>query len=434
MKSIKSESMSKIRDEEEKRKETQAHFQKSINEIFSTLGKNNDENLKIKEANLDMTKKFKHLAEQYELREKQLEKLNEQIKLETQLNEAKLAKAQMEATIEKEILLKEKQAALEEVLIARKAIVGLEKREHVLKEQLHLYTDKYDEFQTSLQKSNDIFSTYKVELDKMAKRVKTLEKENYEWRVKYDKCNRALLDMVGDKQAQDAYVSKSARQLAQLQKLCRTLQAERGSLLDALKANNIERPEMPELPPEPKDIEAPPKPADKLDTMTRNCAELKATLAQLQGQMNAISLEQTKTDGETSGNKKSKKNKNKAKKEPSMVNVPPNMKNKAKKEKTSVEDAQNAEPAEASNNDKSAAKEDEAKSEEAQAVEVTAADAEAEASIETTPEVEATSAEIDQKSETNEPEKAVEEAPNDDEKPESEANPIEANQVEIISQ
>lgn len=57
MKSIKTESMSKIRDEEEKRKETQEHFQQSINEIFSTLGKNNDENLKIKEANLEMTKK-----------------------------------------------------------------------------------------------------------------------------------------------------------------------------------------------------------------------------------------------------------------------------------------------------------------------------------------------------------------------------------------
>lgn len=46
------------------------------------------------------------MAEQYELREKQLEKLNEQIKLETQLNDAKLAKIQMEATIEREVLLK----------------------------------------------------------------------------------------------------------------------------------------------------------------------------------------------------------------------------------------------------------------------------------------------------------------------------------------
>lgn len=143
MKSIKSESMTKIRDEEEKRKETQAHFQKSINEIFATLGKNNDENLKIKEANAEMTKKFKYLAEQYELREKQLEKLNEQIKLETQLNEAKLAKVHMESTIEKEILLKEKQAALEEVLATKKAIIEMETRERLLKDQLSVYTEKY---------------------------------------------------------------------------------------------------------------------------------------------------------------------------------------------------------------------------------------------------------------------------------------------------
>lgn len=50
--------------------------------------------------------RFKYLAEQYELREKQLGKINEQIELESKLNEAKIAKAKMEATIEKEILLK----------------------------------------------------------------------------------------------------------------------------------------------------------------------------------------------------------------------------------------------------------------------------------------------------------------------------------------
>lgn len=50
--------------------------------------------------------RFKFLAEQYELREQQLGKINEQIQLEAQLNEAKLAKSKMESTIEKEILLK----------------------------------------------------------------------------------------------------------------------------------------------------------------------------------------------------------------------------------------------------------------------------------------------------------------------------------------
>lgn len=316
MKSIKSESMTKIRDEEEKRKETQAHFQKSINEIFTTLGKNNDENLKIKEANTEMTKKFKYLAEQYELREKQLEKLNEQIKLETQLNEAKLAKVQMESTIEKEILLKEKQAALEEVLATKKSIIEMETRERVLKEQLKIYTEKYDQFQDSLAKSNGIFATYKTEIEKMSKRTKTLEKEAVEWRSKYEKSNRALLNTISDKQAQDEYVKKSARQLSQLQKLCRTLQAERSVLLDVLKTNNLERPAMPELPPEPKDIEQPPQPSDKLDMMTQNCKELKETLAQLQGQLNAIEKDEKpkgKVEAALVQSKKQKPKKNKAK-------------------------------------------------------------------------------------------------------------------------
>lgn len=316
MKSIKSESMSKIRDEEEKRKETQQHFQQSINEIFTTLGKNNDENAKLKEANLEITKKFKYLAEQYEMREKQLMKTNEQINLSTQLNEAKLAKIKMESTLEREILLKEKEATLQDLLEAKKLIIETQGRERILKEQLNMYTEKYADFQSSLKKSNDVFETYKIEMTKMTKRIKTLEKENFEWRSKHEKSTKAMLEMAGDKTAQDQYVAKAARQLAQLQKLCRTLQAERTSLLDVLKANNIERPPMPELPPEP-EIEPPPKSADKLDIMSRNCSELKATLAVLQGQMNALTAEKKTQDtpvAEQAQPKKPKNKKNKANK------------------------------------------------------------------------------------------------------------------------
>lgn len=44
----------------------------------------------------------------------------------------------------------------------------ISEREKDLKEQLNLYTAKYDDFQNSLQKSNDIFATYKVELEKVS--------------------------------------------------------------------------------------------------------------------------------------------------------------------------------------------------------------------------------------------------------------------------
>lgn len=58
----------------------------------------------------------------------------------------------------------------------------------------------------------------------LAKKTKFLEKECYEWRVKFEKSNKAILVMATDKQAQDQYMCKAARQLTQLQKLCRTLQ------------------------------------------------------------------------------------------------------------------------------------------------------------------------------------------------------------------
>lgn len=80
---------------------------------------------------------------------------------------------------------------------------------------------------------------------------------------------------------------------------------------------------MPELPAEPTDIEPPPKTADKLDIMSRNCSELKSALAQLQAQMNGLNnVEKEKpaiveasvpTSAAASANKKAKNKKNKAK-------------------------------------------------------------------------------------------------------------------------
>lgn len=57
IKSVKNESMAKIREEEERRKESQQRFQTSLNEINLSLNKNNDENNKLRDHNIEMTKK-----------------------------------------------------------------------------------------------------------------------------------------------------------------------------------------------------------------------------------------------------------------------------------------------------------------------------------------------------------------------------------------
>jgi Mlc titration factor MtfA (ptsG expression regulator) len=66
---LQDESLLKIREEEEKRKEVSAKFQTTLNEITALMQQNNEKNSKLREDNLEVTKKFKTVCEQYELRE-----------------------------------------------------------------------------------------------------------------------------------------------------------------------------------------------------------------------------------------------------------------------------------------------------------------------------------------------------------------------------
>lgn len=91
-KSIKEESFSKIKEEEERRKETQTKFQKSLNEIQKLMTENSEKNQKLELDNKEMSSKFKYILEQYEQRELQMDKVNKQMELITQLNEAKMEK------------------------------------------------------------------------------------------------------------------------------------------------------------------------------------------------------------------------------------------------------------------------------------------------------------------------------------------------------
>jgi uncharacterized phage infection (PIP) family protein YhgE len=66
---VQDESVLKIREEEEKRKEVSAKFQSTLNELTAVMQQNNEKNSKLREDNLEITKKFKTVCEQYELRE-----------------------------------------------------------------------------------------------------------------------------------------------------------------------------------------------------------------------------------------------------------------------------------------------------------------------------------------------------------------------------
>lgn len=117
-----------------------------------------------------------------------------------------------------------------------------------------MYTQKYDEFQKvcvhfvlieifilnlrifqALSSSNQTFVGFKDQMDAMTKKLKTLEKETASWKQRWEKSNATLLEMLAEKKRRDADLAGATKQLEALQKLCRALQTERGSLLQKIK-------------------------------------------------------------------------------------------------------------------------------------------------------------------------------------------------------
>ncbi|XP_047985309.1 gamma-taxilin isoform X1 [Leguminivora glycinivorella] len=324
-KAIKEESLLKIREEEERRKETQAKFQNTLTEITTLLQQNNEKNAKLRDDNISMTEKFKSVVQQYQLREQQVDKMGKQMALESQLSDAKLQKAALEHQAEKERLLAEMEHLKVTVAQCTAKIMELQGTETALRGQLGVYTDKYDEFQNALVKSNQVFGGFKEQMEKMSKKIKKLEKESLSWKKRWETSQTALLDMCGERQASEERAAAASRQLLHMQSLCRTLQAERTTLLGTLKEHNIERPPLPTPPPAPAPAAAPaPAPSkqtnDKVDKMAANCAQLRQSLVHLQSQLNTLT-----------------NNKNGVKEDPPKADKPKKQKSKKKAEKQSQE-------------------------------------------------------------------------------------------------
>lgn len=269
------------------------------------MNENSEKNQKLEKDNMEMSQKFKHILSQYEEREKQMDRINKQMELVTQLNEAKLAKSSVQAMAERESY-KQQGAVLEETItILKRQLMDALGSEKVLKAQVEMYSSKYGEFTKT-------FEGYKKDMGKMSKNTLKFEKEMLQWKHKYEKSNSMLLDLISEKQIRDEHITKTAKQLFYLQKLCRTLSAEKKAFYGKLVESNIEIPEVKVAADE--EIPMPPsapevvveKGPDKLDAMVKSQNELKKNLSELQNQLTAL-----KTDEEAATTKKSKSKKSK---------------------------------------------------------------------------------------------------------------------------
>ena len=221
---IKEESLSRIKAEEEKRRQIANKFQTTLNEIMQLVQENQERNVTLKTENQELASKLKLLMDHYEVWEKNVEKIIQRKDLEGQLMNAKMAQTGLLFNQEKEQFLLEKQQLFMKISELQQKGILMSQTEKALKEELDRYTSKYQDFNEVLSKSNETFSGFKKDMEKMSKQIKKLEKETIAWKNKFEACNQTLTTVSADRNSKDQQLLTALNKVQTLEKLCRALQ------------------------------------------------------------------------------------------------------------------------------------------------------------------------------------------------------------------
>lgn len=238
-KTLKEETLQRAREEEEKRKEITNHFQSTLTDIQSQIEQQSERNMKLCQENTELAEKLKSIIDQYELREEHLDKIFKHRELQQKLVDAKLEQAQEMMKEAEERHKREKEYLLNQAAEWKLQAKVLKEQETVLQAQLTLYSGRFEEFQSTLTKSNEVFATFKQEMDKTTKKMKKLEKDTATWKGRFENCNKALLDMIEEKALRAKEYECFVMKIGRLENLCRALQEERNELYKKIREAKV---------------------------------------------------------------------------------------------------------------------------------------------------------------------------------------------------
>ncbi|MDP2435163.1 MAG: taxilin [archaeon] len=160
--------------------------------------------------------KAANLLEMYRLRERHFAAIMRRSDLEHQLLESKL-KYQFNVATQEAL---RSQAYKEQ-------ITTLGKTERTLRSQLSTYAEKFEQFQTTLTKSNDVFTAFKQEMQKMTKTIQKLEKENAALKKRSEQADSKLSGLTDERNRLQKDLSQAHQRTTKLEQICRALQNER---------------------------------------------------------------------------------------------------------------------------------------------------------------------------------------------------------------
>ncbi|EJT76347.1 hypothetical protein GGTG_06267 [Gaeumannomyces tritici R3-111a-1] len=200
----------KLKSENKTLSDNQVRNQNSWDEKFSTLLQKLDDyqsdkdNPKKQMVDMELEElfrmRFKSMIDQYELRDLHFHSLMRTKELEVQFNLARFEG--------------EKKRAESEITRSRQLnqqIQTFSKTEGELRTQLNVYVDKFKQVEDTLNNSNDLFLTFRKEMEEMSKKSKKLEKENDGLKRKHELMNQNIFKMAEDR-------TKNLKELDELRK------------------------------------------------------------------------------------------------------------------------------------------------------------------------------------------------------------------------
>lgn len=116
-------------------------------------------------------------------------------------------------------------------------VSDLSSSESDLRAQLSVYVDKFKQVEDTLSKSNDLFATFRHEMEQMTSKLSKLEKENQNLQSKCTTLSRNIIEMADERSKQATGMELLKNQKGKLENLCRSMQAERNAALKNSSAN-----------------------------------------------------------------------------------------------------------------------------------------------------------------------------------------------------
>nr|CAB3234999.1 gamma-taxilin [Phallusia mammillata] len=234
-KALQEEQSRKSMEEVTLRQEMAANFQTTVNRIESQMRNAVEGSKQIQSENEKMGGKLNEIVAYHKNREEAMQKLLKQYEMQDKLLSKELERTILVQAEQKEQDQAEKKKLLEQLLERNQLYENKLKQEKELRAQLNYYSDKFEDFQSTLEKSNEIFTSYRTEMDKMGKKLKQAEKERMKIQKKWEDATKALAETVD-------YTQQLEAKQARLERLSRALQTERNMLTQKVRELGGEAP------------------------------------------------------------------------------------------------------------------------------------------------------------------------------------------------